>query len=200
MYLRIVQLPPGNFVNSKITQLEESGSSPEQIEGQVKALKEMFNFDDPAWKKYLLWTGLKWFVTFDENDKGLLQGYMGRSMETFNSVNSMVGDRILLTFLISLGTIYTNLAACNTYRRYMSACRQYSIGDYFFTFLGFIGMCMPGFLIALIFPCANSACPVCFLQNLRCRPFWDWPKVIDLLKHIWIPIVIVGINGTRQVW
>ena len=121
---------------------------------------------------------------------------MGRSMETQNSVNSMVGDRILLTFIISLGTIILTWLFAIPIGIY-SACRQYSIGDYFFTFFGFLGMCLPGFLIALIF-LALTGLSGLFSPQFSSQPFWNWPKVVDLLKHIWIPIVIVGFNGTAS--
>jgi ABC-type dipeptide/oligopeptide/nickel transport system permease component/ABC-type transport system substrate-binding protein len=192
----IIQIPPGNFLSAKIMELEESGVAPDQIENQVKSLKIMFDFDKPAWEKYIKWLGIKWFTTFKSSDKGLLQGYMGRSMETNNSVNSMVGDRILLTFIISLGTIILTWLLAIPIGIY-SACKQYSVGDYFFTFFGFIGMCLPGFLIALIF-LALTGLSGLFSPKFSMQPFWDWPKVADLLKHIWIPIIIVGFNGTAS--
>lgn len=65
----------------------------------------MFLLDRSVFEQYLRWSGLAWFVTFDASDKGLLQGYMGRSMQTQGAVNELVGDRVLLTFLISLETI-----------------------------------------------------------------------------------------------
>ena len=192
----IIQLPPGNFIDAKILELEESGKNYDQIQKEVRSLKIMFDFDAPTWEKYVKWVGLKWFVTFKDTDKGLMQGYMGRSMETNNSVNSMVGDRILMTFLISLGTILFTWAIAIPIGIY-SACRQYSIFDYIFTFIGFLGMCIPGFLLAIIL-LAITGMSGLFSPEFSTQPFWDWAKFVDLLKHIWLPIVIVGVSGTAS--
>jgi ABC-type dipeptide/oligopeptide/nickel transport system permease component len=115
-------------------------------------------------------------------------------------VNAIVGDRILLTVLISLGTILLTWALAIPIGIY-SAVRQYSIGDYVLTFLGFIGMCVPGFLLALLLMYASAeflGIPVSglFSSQYGAQPEWDWPKILDLLKHIWVPVVVLGIGGT----
>lgn len=138
--------------------------------------------DDPGWG------------FFNQRNEGLLQGNMGRSMETTREVNSMVGDRILLTFLISLGTIMFTWAIAIPIGIF-SAVRQYSVADYVFTFIGFIGMCIPSFLLALILM-AFAGVSGLFSAEFAAQPEWDLPKVIDLLKHIWIPITVLGITGT----
>ncbi|MDY7011490.1 MAG: ABC transporter permease, partial [Planctomycetota bacterium] len=135
-----------------------------------------------------------WFATFDEADEGLLQGNMGRSMETTQEVNEMIGDRLLLTVLISLGTIMFTWALAIPIGIF-SAVRQYSIWDYILTFLGFIGMCIPAFLLALILMAVSGVSGL-FSADFAAQPEWDWPKVIDLLKHIWIPVVVLGVGGT----
>ena len=94
----IIQLPPGNFIETKILELQLRGSSVDMIEAEK--LREMFHLDRPIVEQYGRWLGLYWFTSFEKKDQGLLQGHMGLSMENQNTVNEVVGDRILLTFLI----------------------------------------------------------------------------------------------------
>ena len=188
----IIQLPPGDYLSTRIIQLQESGDEVDMKE--IDELKSMFYFEDPAWKRYLRWIGVFWFTSFEQKDMGLLQGHMGRSMETTEVVNDVVGDRILLIFLISLGTIlFTWLTAIPI--GIYSAVRQYSIGDYILTFIGFIGMCVPGFLLALVLM-AKADVVGLFSPEYAAQPEWTWGKVWDLLMHIWIPVVVLGVGGT----
>ncbi|MBS5532044.1 ABC transporter permease, partial [bacterium] len=165
-----------------------------QIESQIDDLRVLFRFDDPAWKRYCRWMGFTWFVTFDPKDAGLLQGEMGYSMETSKSVNSMVGDRILLTVLISLGTVLLTWSLALPIGIY-SACRQYSAGDYVISVLGFLGMCVPSFLLALILMALTGISGL-FSPEYAIQPEWSWGKAVDLCRHIWVPILVVGVAGT----
>jgi ABC-type dipeptide/oligopeptide/nickel transport system permease component len=115
-------------------------------------------------------------------------------MESMAPVNTMVGDRILLTFLISLGTILFTWAVAIPIGVY-SAVKQYSIGDYFLTFIGFIGMCVPAFILALVLMSLGGVSGL-FSAEYGAQPEWDWGKTVDLLKHIWVPIIVLGIGGT----
>jgi len=146
-----------------------------------------------------------WFFTFSEADKGLVQGDLGFSLDDPRRpqpVNRIVGDRIVLTFLISLGTVLFTWALALPIGIY-SAVRQYSIGDYTLTLLSFIGMSIPGFLLALILIYWGG---VFFDVNLtglfspqyEAQPEWTWGKVGDLLTHIWIPLVVLGVGGTAS--
>ena len=190
----IIQLPPGDYLSNRIVQLQESGMTEEEITEQIDNLRDLFRFDDPAWKRYLRWMGVTWFVTGDRADLGLLQGNMGYSMETGKSVNTMVGDRILLTMLISFFTIIFTWAVALPIGIY-SAVRQYSFADYMFTIIGFLGMCVPGFLLALILM-ALTGINSLFSAQYAIQPYWDLPKVLDMLKHIWAPVLVVGVAGT----
>ena len=190
----IIQLPPGDFLSNRIVQLQESGLTQEEIDEQVGRLRDVFRFDDPAWLRYCRWMGFVWFFTGEHADMGLLQGEMGYSMETMKSVNSMVGDRILLTVLISLFTTLFTWAVALPIGIY-SAVRQYSVGDYIFTIVGFLGMCVPGFLLALIMMALTGVNGL-FSDQFAIQPYWDLPKVIDMLKHIWAPVLVTGVAGT----
>lgn len=188
----IIQLPPGDFLTTRIMLLQESGD-PSNAQA-IEDLKEQFHYDEPPWKLYLRWTGLTWFTTFSSADEGLLQGNLGRSMETQQPINNMVGDRIVLTVIISLATILFTWAVALPIGIY-SAVRQYSIGDYVLTLLGFVGMCIPAFLLALVLM-AISGVSGLFSPEFAAQPEWSWAKTVDLLKHVWIPIIVLGVGGT----
>jgi len=211
----IIQLPPGDYVASRIMELEERGDEAD-LEA-IKDLERMFYLKDeagrpiPVYERYLRWMGVPWFASlkrtpafpFLEGDpelEGLLQGNLGRSMENSRPVNQIVGDRILLTILISLGTILFTWSVAIPVGMF-SAVRQYSVWDHVLTFVGFIGMCVPGFLLALILMYVSKAVlgvevSGLFSSQYGAQPEWDWPKFLDLLKHIWVPVVVLGVGGT----
>jgi ABC-type dipeptide/oligopeptide/nickel transport system permease component len=194
----IIQAPPGDYLTSRIMMLEELGDTAKLQE--IKDLRKMFWLDQPVHAQYARWLGLYWFKTFEAKDEGLLQGNLGRSMDGGQPVNDLVGDRILLTILISLGTILFTWALAIPIGIY-SAARQYSAADYVFTFLGFIGMCIPSFLLALVIIYFSRALfgvsiSGLFSSQYGAQPEWDWAKFLDLLKHIWMPIVVLGVGGT----
>jgi ABC-type dipeptide/oligopeptide/nickel transport system permease component/ABC-type transport system substrate-binding protein len=189
----IIQLPPGDFLTTKIIQLQESGDATDTR--QINDLKSMFNFDEPGWKQYLRWMGLHWFVTFKANDTGLLQGNLGRSMENQQFVNDLVGDSIMLTVVLSVATIVFTWCTALPIGIY-SAVRQYSIADYVLTLLGFVGMCIPGFLLALVLVAAAGLELGLFSADYAVQPEWTWGKVKDLLQHMVVPVVVLGVGGT----
>jgi ABC-type dipeptide/oligopeptide/nickel transport system permease component/ABC-type transport system substrate-binding protein len=194
----IIQLPPGDFIQTKILQLQLTGDQ-SAIE-ETERLRETFHLDEPAWKRYVRWMGIPWFASFNAADEGLLQGHLGRSMETQRTVNDVVGDRIALTVHVSRGTILFTWAVALPIGIY-SAVRQYSVGDYVLTFLGFIGMCIPNFLLAILLMYWSSRyfgvnVTGLFSPEFAAAPEWTWPKVVDLLKHIWVPIVVIAVAGT----
>jgi ABC-type dipeptide/oligopeptide/nickel transport system permease component len=121
-------------------------------------------------------------------------------METLRPVNEMVGDRVALTFWISLGTILFTWAIALPIGIY-SAVRQYSFGDYVFSFLGFLGMCLPNFLLAILLMYLSAEflginVTGLFSPEYAALPGWTWGKILDLLKHIWVPVVVIALGGT----
>lgn len=194
----IIQAPPGNYIEARIAELELEGD--EAALRQIQELKDVFHLDESMPMRYLRWMGLPWFLTFEEKDRGLLQGSLGRSMEDTRLVNEIVGDRLLLTFLISLFTVLFTWAMAVPIGIY-SAVRQYSLGDYAFTLVGFIGMCIPNFLLALVLMHVSSAVfdtqvSGLFSPEYAAQPEWTWGKFVDLLQHIWVPVVVIGTSGT----
>ncbi len=193
----IVQLPPGDFATTRMIEYEMTGTpSTDQVADDLRA---NFHLDEPAVKRYLRWVGLYWFASFQEKDAGLLQGSLGQSMEHDRSVNEVVGDRILLTILVSFATVlFTWLIALPT--GIYSAVKQYSLGDYTLTFLAFLGMSVPAFLLAVIVMyVANHGFGLqvsgLFSPEHATTSEWSWAKAIDLMKHIWVPVLVLGFGG-----
>ncbi|WPJ95364.1 ABC transporter substrate-binding protein [Coraliomargarita algicola] len=194
----IIQLPPGDYVETRILQLRLTGD--EAAIEQVEELRQSFHLDEPFFQQYSRWIGLTWFTSFDEGDKGLLQGYMGRSMETETTVNSLVGDRLILTLLVSFFTVMFTWALAIPIGIY-SAVRQYSFADYIFTTVGFIGMCVPNFLLAIVLMYWSTKdlgvnVTGLFSPEYAAMPGWSWGKVLDLMTHIWVPVIVIGTAGT----
>jgi peptide/nickel transport system permease protein len=156
-------------------------------EARAEALRKQYNLDQPAYLQYLHWMG------------GLLRGDMGNSFEWNRPVSKLIGPRVFLTVLISLATILFTWAIAIPIGIY-SAVRQYSVGDYAFTFLGFVGLATPNFLLALIFMYIGysvfgvSAGGLFSPQYLNAP--WTLAKLADLLAHVWIPVVVIGTAGT----
>lgn len=190
----ILQLPPGDFISSRALQLEMQGDG--NARTQLEDLKKTFHYDRSPVERYFYWTGLKWFTTFKPEDTGLLQGNLGRSMEKMQSVTDLMGDRLMLTFVVSLFTILLTWAVALPVGVY-SAVRQYSTSDYVLTFFGFLGMSIPPFLLALVLMYLSAqylGINLSGLFSLRyaAQPWWDWPKFVDLLRHIWAPVIVLG--------
>ncbi|MDB6092771.1 MAG: hypothetical protein JWM32_333 [Verrucomicrobia bacterium] len=194
----IVQLPPGDFISSKTIEIAMSGEP--NADAQLANLRETFRFDEPAWKQYAHWMGFPWFLSFDSADRGLLQGNLGRSMESNLPVNEILGDRLMLTFVISLLTIvFTWLIAIPI--GIYSAVRPYTAGDYVLTLFGFFGMSVPPFLFALVLMYLSGeyfGVSVSGLFSLRyaADPSWSWGKIIDFFQHVWVAVVVLGVGST----
>lgn len=181
----VIQLPPGDFLTSYIAQLATSGESV-NLE-TIEALKRQYGLDKPIWEQYFLWI---WNV---------LHGDFGRSLLYNRPVSELIGERLAITFVISLFTllfIWIVGFLIGTY----SATHQYSLGDYLFTFLGYIGLSVPAFMVALILLWVAYAY---FGQNLTglfspeyLEAPWSFGKFVDMLKHIWVPVVIIGLANT----
>jgi peptide/nickel transport system permease protein len=189
----IIQLPPGDYLTSYITALEASGETVKLEE--VAALRKAYHLDAPPVERYFRWVA------------GLLKGDMGQSMEWQKPVTTLIGDRLFLTTMISLGTVmFTWMLAVPI--GIFSAVRKYSIGDYAFTITSFIGMATPGFLLALVFMYVSfkvfHVSPGGLFSPAYEAANWfpegpvlfNWGKMGNLLAHLWIPVVMVGVAGT----
>ncbi|MEZ5275067.1 MAG: ABC transporter substrate-binding protein [Opitutaceae bacterium] len=199
----IIQIAPGNIIETRLLALEQSGTPVDRDE--IERIKSQFHLDEHPVHRYLRWIGAVWFTSFSSEDKGLLQGDLGVSLtdpRRPQPVNELVGDRILFTVLISLGTILFTWSLALPIGIF-SAVRQYSIADYALTFLGFIGMSIPGFLLALLIMYWGGRffgldLTGLFSPEFEAQPEWTWGKVADLMRHIWVPLVVLGVQGTAS--
>jgi peptide/nickel transport system permease protein len=180
----IIQLPAGDYVTSLATSYARSGRDIDQA--KLDNLRHQFGLDRPVYEQYFHWAA------------NVLQGDWGWSFRLKQPVVEAVGDRVGLTAAITLSTLLLTYIVAIPIGIY-SATHQYSKMDYFFMFTGFMGMAMPAFLVALIlmFISLNVGLGVGGLFSPEyMRAPWSMGKVIDLLKHLPLPILIIGLSGT----
>ena len=182
----VIQLPPGDYLEQHLNRLRESGR--EIDEAEIRRWEEMYGLDKPMYVQYAKWI---WNIVtkFD----------FGYTFQWNKPVKEVIMSRMWLTFLIALGSAaFTWLVAIPI--GIFVAVKQYSVFDYFFTFLGFIGLAVPGFLLAMVLmyvaytkfgiKVGGLFSPEYQLQG------WSWAKVVDMLKHMWLPVILLGIGGT----
>ncbi len=181
----IIQLPPGDYFESKIEQIRARGESVDLQ--RIAFLKQQYGFDRPMWEQYLVWV---W---------GLVRGDMGYSFEFELPVNEVVGDRLYLTMMVSFATIVFTWMVSFPIGLY-SAARQYSWGDYTLTFVGFIGLATPNFLLALVLLYIANVMFGTSVGGLMDTQYidqpWTWGKFFSVLEHLWIPVIVIGTSGT----
>jgi len=182
----LIQLPPGDYLNTIILQLEESGDDVD--EALLVALRQRYGLDQPMAVQYV-----KWITSI------LLYGDFGYSMAHNRPVGELIWERLLWTVVISFSTLIVTWVIAFPVGVY-SATHQYSVGDYLFTFLGFVGRGIPNFMIALIlmwlgYSLFNFGIGGLFSEEFRRAP-WSVAKFIDLLQHLWVPLVVLGTGGT----
>jgi len=181
----IIQAPPGDFLSYYIANLMSMG---ERIDpAELEAIKVRYGLGQPLYLQYFKWV---W---------NLLHGDLGRSMQLNMQVSQIIIERLPGSFTISLVSLIFVYAVGIPVGVY-SATHQYSIGDYFFTLLGFIGVAIPNFLLALIllwfyFVYTGNVAVGLFSHEVLMAP-WSLAKFFDLLKHLWLPVIIIGTAGT----
>ncbi len=180
----IIQLPPGDYLDSLAAEMGEAGVENTAV---MDSLREQYGLGQPMYVQYFKWM------------KGiLLHGDFGISFEKNRPVTDLIWDRLAWTFGISILTlmfIWFTALPIGIY----SAVRKYSMGDYIATFFGFIGLAIPNFLLALLmmyvaFKYFGQSVGGLVSPEYLDAP-WTYDKYIDLLKHIWMPIVVVGTSG-----
>ncbi len=182
----IIQLPPGDIVTSRIQELQQQGQ--EISQEQIEALRARFNLDAPIHIQYFKWIG------------GIFRGDLGYSMMFDQPVSSLIWERLGYTTLIAiLCMLFTWVVAFPI--GIFSALRQYTLGDYFFTVLAFLGLSIPNFMLALLIMYVGSEylgmqeVGGLFSLEFMNAP-WSLDRIVNLLKNIWIPVVVVGVAGT----
>src|SRR5713101_7149484 len=183
----IIHLPPGDYFSTYIAELQSQGEQANLA--KIAFLKAQYGFDRPLWEQYLYWV------------IGLLHGDMGYSFLYDLPVNKVVGDRLFLTFLVSFTTILFTYVVAFPIGVY-SATHQYSISDYLLTFVGFLGLATPSFLLALLLVYLANVYFGISIGGLMDPRYvdapWSWPKAISVLAHIWIPVIVIGTAGTAS--
>jgi peptide/nickel transport system permease protein len=181
----IIQLPPGDYLSSYVAELQSQGEA--VSEAKIAFLREQYGFDEPMWRQYLVW------VT------GMLQGDFGYSFEFSLPVSEVVGDRLWLSFLVSFSTILFTWMVSFPIGIY-SATHQYSWGDYGLTFIGFLGLATPNFLLALVLLYIANTYFGTSIGGLMDEAFigqpWSVDKLLSVLEHLWVPVVVIGTSGT----
>ena len=183
----IIQLPPGDYVTAYIAQLETQGDF--VSEDEAINLRAEYGLEQPFPVQYYKWM------------RQALKGNFGVAMEYRRPVSEVIGDRLMLTAALTFTSIIFTWILAIPIGIY-SAVKQYSIGDYTFTFIGFVGLGVPNFLLALVVLYAGFVWFGANVGGLFSPEMVDAPysvaKVLDLLNHLWMPSLILAIAGTAQ--
>ena len=180
----IIKLPPGDFLTQKIAQLRARGDR--SAEAQVETYRIRYGLDQPFLTQYTTW------VT------NFVQGDFGESFEFERPVKELLGERVTFTVILAFATLIVVWALAIPLGVY-SAVKQYSVGDQIITTISFIGLGMPGFLLALLIlyyaiTVLDVEATGLFSQQYVDAP-WSFARFIDLLKHLWIPALISAVTG-----
>lgn len=184
----IIELPPGDYLTEHVNRLRQSGRSVDQDE--MEQLVTRYGLDKPAHLRYL-----KWISNI------VFEGDLGYSFSWTRPVSDIILGRIGKTFFIAFLAFVVSWSLAIPAGIFVSL-RQYSLIDYVLTFLGFIGLAVPGFLLALVlmwFSLSYLGLRVggLFSPEFEAQP-WTWPRVVDFLAHLWLPVLILAIGGTAN--
>lgn len=181
----IIELPPGDYIESYIAELNAQGESVDLA--QIEYLRQEYGFDKPVVERYFHWV---W---------GMLHGDFGYSFEYRLPVSEVVGDRMFLTIMVSFTTIVFTWLLAFPIGIY-SATHQYSWGDYGLTFIGLLGLATPNFLLALVmvyFANLWFGTSIGHLMDVKyLNEPMSWEKAKSILEHLWIPVIVIGTAGT----
>jgi peptide/nickel transport system permease protein len=181
----VINLPPGDFVDSLVNDLRSQGQvvSVEEEEN----LRRIYGVDRPIMEQYVGWIA------------DLLRGDLGRSFAHQRLVSEIVADSVGITVTLAVVTLLVTWIIAFPIGVY-AAVRQYSIGDYVATTFGFLGLATPNFLIALILMFLSLRyfhyVPEGLCGDEFCDARWNYERVLDTLKHWWVPVVVIGTGGT----
>lgn len=183
----IIDLPPGDYVTTYVSELRQRGDQVDQA--TIEALRERYGFDQPIIVRYAKWI---W---------NLLRGDFGRSLLYNQPVAELIGERVLLTVVITGITLLVSWGIAFPIGIY-SALRPYSFGDYIFTFIGFIGLAVPGFLLTLIAMYLAFRYLGITIGGLFSPEYinaaWSVGRVLDLISNLFVPVLVLGLSGTAE--
>lgn len=185
----IIQLPPGDFLTTYVAQLAQQGDA---LDAQaIRALEEQYGLNQPIFVQYWKWiSGI------------VLRGDFGLSFEWQRPVSELIWDRLGLTVFISLLTILVTWIIAIPAAVYV-ATHQYSFLDYLISFISFVGLGTPGFLVALIYlwfmlEVFGTNAAGLFSEQFINAP-WSWAKLMDMLSRIWAPVLILSLDNTAGI-
>jgi peptide/nickel transport system permease protein len=181
----IISLPAGDFLDQKIAELQARGD--QSASQRIDQYRERYGLDKPLLTQYWIWIS------------NFVQGDFGLSFEFERPVRELIGQRLGLSIVLSLTTLILTWAIAIPLGVY-SAVNQYSVGDQIITAIAFVGLGIPGFLLALLIlyyavVVLGQDVVGLFSQKYIDAP-WSLAKVWDLLKHIWVPALIGAVTGT----
>ncbi len=184
----IIQAPPGDFITAYTAALMESG---DQLDyQQLEALRVRYGLDKPIIVQYFKWIA------------GVLHGDFGLSFQWRTPVSTLIWERMGLSVLLSIATVLLTWIIAIPIGIYTSVHKN-SIGDYAATFIGFLGLAIPSFLLALIlmYLCVvKLGVDVSGLFSIEYKNApWSMAKFLDLLNHLWLPTIILGVNSTASI-
>ena len=184
----IIQLPPGDFLTSYLANVAADGQTMDQQ--TLDSMRERYGLDQPVIVQYSKWM-----------NNILVRGDFGQSFEWNRPVEEVLWSRMSMTIGLSVATLMLTWVIALPIGIY-SAVKQYSPGDYFATLIGFIGVAVPDFLISLVlmyiaFKYFNQSVGGLFSPEFE-NADWSWAKLLDLLSHLWIPVIIIGLSGTAS--
>jgi len=190
----IIELPPGDYLSNQIAQLRSQGETASI--GKLEFLREEYALNRPFLERYLIWLGA-W--PGPNGFDGLLQGNWGWSFEFEKSVAEVVGPAIPLTIVLNLAVILFVYILAFPIGIY-SATNQYSWGDYGVTFIGYLGLATPNFLLGLILLYLANRWFGLSIGGLMDPAYigkgWSWGKVQSVMGHLVVPIIVIGTSGT----
>ena len=183
----IIQLPPGDFFDTMQAEIAQNGSSQDAQTFQI--LRVRYGLDQPIWVQYLRWV------------QGWPEGDFGWSMAWSAPVWPLVRDRLLYTVVLGAFSLLITVTYAIPVGIY-SATHQYSLGDNAFSLLGFVGLSLPGFLLALFWMFVGALVLRINVGGVMSAEFSNaplsWAKLVDLWNHFWPPAVILGLSSTAQ--
>jgi len=190
----IIKLPPGDFLTNQIAELRSQGEAASVAKAEF--LMAQYGLDRPVWEQYFVWLGV-W--PGPNGLSGLLEGDWGWSFEYDKPVRDIVGDAVWLTLAVNLAVVlFVHIVAIPI--AIYSAVRQYSWGDYIVTFIGYIGLATPNFLLALILLYYTNRWFGISIGGLYDPIYanapWGLAKLRSLLEHLIVPTLVIGLSGT----
>ena len=184
----VINLPPGDFMDAYIARMQSSGSEVDQ--SMAENLRKNYGLDKPLYIQYLIWFS------------GVIRGDFGWSFDFQEPVSNLINERIALTLVISLCTLIFTYAAAIPIG-IVSAVKQYSLTDYTVTLFGFIGLATPNFLLALLLMYFGFQFFGADVGGLFSSEYinarWSLAKLLDLLQHLWVPVIVLGTAGTAGI-